>query len=100
MRRASALASIALAVLVAACDPATKDNRAETSRAFPTPDRPVSELGSNAFSNERDREERREATTVMDLARVQAGMSVADIGAGEGYYTVRLAERVTAKGRV
>jgi len=100
MRRASALVSIALAVLVAACDPATTDNRAETARAFPTPDRPVSELGSNAFSNERDREERNEATTVMDLAGVQAGMSVADIGAGEGYYTVRLAERVTAKGRV
>ena len=98
MRRASALASIALAVLVAACEPAPArpdQSRRKPSRAFPTPDRPVSELGSNAFSNERDREERREATTVMDLAGVQAGMSVADIGAGEGYYTVRLAERVS-----
>ena len=28
------------------------------------------------------------------------GMTVADIGAGEGYYTVRLAERVGARGRV
>src|SRR5690606_5980160 len=28
------------------------------------------------------------------------GMTVADIGAGEGYYTVRLAEQVGARGRV
>lgn len=36
----------------------------------------------------------------MDLAGVTPGMTVADIGAGEGYYTIRLAERVGAKGRV
>lgn len=36
----------------------------------------------------------------MDLAAIKAGTTVADIGAGEGYYTVRLAERVGAKGRV
>ena len=28
------------------------------------------------------------------------GMWVADVGAGEGYYTVRLARAVEAKGRV
>lgn len=100
MRRASALAFLALTALVSGCESSPKDDRAETARAFPTPDRPVSELGSNAFSNERDRDERNEATTVMDFAKVGPGMSVADIGAGEGYYTVRLAERVTAKGRV
>lgn len=36
----------------------------------------------------------------MDLAGVKAGMSVADVGAGEGYYTVRLAPVVGKKGRV
>ena len=36
----------------------------------------------------------------MDLADIRPGMTVADIGAGEGYYTVRLAERVGADGRV
>jgi cyclopropane fatty-acyl-phospholipid synthase-like methyltransferase len=36
----------------------------------------------------------------MDLAGIASGMTVADIGAGEGYYTVRLAERVGAGGRV
>ena len=36
----------------------------------------------------------------MQLAGVRAGMWVADVGAGEGYYTVRLAKVVRAKGRV
>ncbi len=37
---------------------------------------------------------------VMDLANISKGMTVADIGAGEGYYTTRLAERVGSRGRV
>jgi len=36
----------------------------------------------------------------MDLAEIKEGTTVADIGAGEGYYTVRLGERVGRKGRV
>ena len=36
----------------------------------------------------------------MQLAGVKPGMSVADVGAGEGYYTVRLAKVVGPKGRV
>ena len=36
----------------------------------------------------------------MRLAEVAPGMSVADIGAGEGYYTVRLSPLVGPRGRV
>ena len=36
----------------------------------------------------------------MRLAEVAPGMSVADVGAGEGYYTVRLAPIVGPRGRV
>ena len=94
----------ALALLgcaLAACGQPEVDNgRPSTSRAFPEADRPVSQLGSTAFGNEEARDNRQEATTVMDLAEVAEGMSVADIGAGEGYYTVRLAERVGPDGRV
>ena len=36
----------------------------------------------------------------MDWADIQPGTTVADIGAGEGYYTVRLSARVGLKGRV
>ena len=36
---------------------------------------------------------------MMHLADLAPGMTVADIGAGEGYYTVRLAPLVGKKGR-
>ena len=77
-----------------------KSDRPETARAFPEPDRPVSDLGSNQFSTEDKRDSQGEAQKVMDMAAIQAGMTVADIGAGEGYYTIRLAERVGEEGRV
>ncbi len=104
MSRAAALGTFVLAMLasfaVSGCEKTPEDNRPETSRQFPTPDRPVSKVVSTQFSNEAERDNRDEANSVMSLAEVKPGMSVADIGAGEGYYTVRLAERVGAKGRV
>lgn len=90
---------LALALL-AGCSPAPDDGRPETAREFPQPWRPVSELAGNEFGNEDQRDNLGEAEVVMDLAAIKAGTTVADIGAGEGYYTVRLAERVGAKGRV
>jgi ubiquinone/menaquinone biosynthesis C-methylase UbiE len=101
--RVGRLTGLVLAVgLLAACQPAgsTDSDRPETARAFPRADRPVAGVVSNEFSNEEARDDRNEATTVMDLAGISPGMTVADIGAGNGYYTVRLAERVGAKGRV
>lgn len=91
------LASALLAV--SGCKPANS-NRPETALEFPLPDRPVSDLGSNEFSTETARDQRGEAEKVMDLAEIAPGMTVADIGAGEGYYTVRLAKRVGENGRV
>lgn len=74
--------------------------RLETSREFPRPDRPVSQAAATQFSTETARDKAGEARLVMDWAGIEPGMTVADIGAGEGYYTVRLADRVGAKGRV
>ena len=88
-----------LLVVLAACGQASGD-RPESAIEFPRPDRPVSGLGSNQFSTETARDNRGEAETVMELAGVEPGMTVADIGAGNGYYTVRLAERVGEEGRV
>ena len=86
---------------LAACKPVPDESdRPATAREFPRPDRPVSGLGSNAFSTEDARDSRGEAEKVMDLAEIVPGMTVADIGAGEGYYTIRLAERVGTSGRV
>ena len=90
------------ALLMAGCDqivPITGD-APDAAPVFPKPDRPIAKVVSNQFSNEDARDERNEAQVVMDLADIRAGMTVADIGAGEGYYTVRLAERVGADGRV
>lgn len=92
------LAAATLAALVS-CDVVEKQ-RAESARDFPRAYRPVSDVGSNAFSTEQVRDDRREAVTVMNLADIAPGMSVADIGAGEGYYTVRLSARVGSTGRV
>ena len=98
MRLAAALCLALLAV--SGCSQVEDETRPVTSRDFPRPYRPVSAITSNAFSNEQSRDDRREAQTVMDLANIRPGMTVADIGAGEGYYTVRLADRVGADGRV
>ena len=93
------LAGAAACLCAVACDVAEED-RPVTSRDFPRPYRPVSDLGSNAFSTEQIRDDRQEAQTVMDQAQITRGMTVADIGAGGGYYTVRLAARVGENGRV
>lgn len=92
------LAAVALTSLVA-CE-RQDDERSSLAREFPRPDRPVSDLGANQFSTETARDSVNEAQKVMDLADIRPGMTVADIGAGEGYYTIRLAERVGAEGRV
>ncbi len=80
--------------------PEADANRAETARAYPPASRPVSELGGNEWSTETARDKRGEAEEIMKAAGLEPGMTVADIGAGEGYYTVRLAEKVGAAGRV
>lgn len=100
MIRKTAILTVLLAAL-SACQPLSDaDSRPETARQFPQADRPVSDATANQFATEDARDERGEAQKVMDLAEVASGMTVADIGAGEGYYTVRLAARVGETGRV
>ena len=96
-------AAFAAALLLAAGGCKIKqqdDHRPATAREFPLPYRPVSPASTKNSSSEATRDDRREAQTVMDLANIKPGMTVADIGAGEGYYTVRLAARVGKRGRV
>jgi ubiquinone/menaquinone biosynthesis C-methylase UbiE len=87
-------AGIALILTLASC-------RAEpVSNAFPDADRDVAPIVGESFSTEDARDRVGEAEEVMRLAEVAPGMSVADVGAGEGYYTVRLAPLVGPRGRV
>jgi predicted methyltransferase len=71
-----------------------------TEPRFPTAQRDVAPIVGQAFSTEDARDRVGEAEEVMQLAELKPGMSVADVGAGEGYYTVRLAPAVGKKGRV
>ena len=67
---------------------------------FPDAHRDVAPIVGDTFSTEDARDRLGEAEEVMRLAHVRPGMWVADVGAGRGYYTVRLAPVVGAKGRV
>ena len=64
------------------------------AQPFPAPDRPVAGIISPAYSDEATRDQRGEAERVLDRLAVKPGARVADIGAGDGYYTVRLARRL------
>jgi protein-L-isoaspartate O-methyltransferase len=68
--------------------------------SFPNAGRDVAPIVGESFSTEDARDRVGEAEEVMRLAGVAPGMSVADIGAGEGYYTVRLSPLVGHRGRV
>jgi SAM-dependent methyltransferase len=72
----------------------------DTASTFPAAGRDVAPIVSDAFSTEDVRDRVGEFEAVVAAAQVQPGMSVADIGAGEGYYTVRLSPLVAARGRV
>jgi ubiquinone/menaquinone biosynthesis C-methylase UbiE len=74
--------------------------RDEPASLFPEPHRPVAPIVSSRYLNEDARDGAGEFETVTRLAEVAPRMSVADIGAGEGYYTVRLSPMVGSKGRV
>lgn len=103
MRRSAALlAGAALLLGLAGCDrlSGTREGDRPEATDFPRADRPISPIVSTRWSDEISRDRQNEARDTMDLAGVRPGMTVADIGAGEGYYTVRLAERVGARGRV
>ena len=93
---------LGLLLLLAACDgsePLMKQ-AVKQPGPFPAADRPVASIVSSRWSTEEARDRLNEAGEVMTKAAIKPGMTVADIGAGEGYYTVRLAERVGKDGRV
>jgi predicted methyltransferase len=89
------------ALLLATALVALSSCRAEPSQPrFPPAHRDVAPIVGEAFSTEDARDRVGEAEEVMEDAALRPGMSVADVGAGEGYYTIRLAPAVGRKGRV
>jgi len=70
--------------------------------AAPAESRKTSEpyTGDLSVFDSPGRERRLQIDRVMDLLGISAGKTVADIGAGSGWFTVRAAKRVTASGVV
>ncbi|MGH6614946.1 class I SAM-dependent methyltransferase [Sphingomonas sp.] len=100
--RTMVLAGLAGLTLLAGCEPGPPrvKKTVDTVGKFPAADRPVAHIVSSRWSTEEARDRLNEASEVMDKSGVKPGMTVADIGAGEGYYTIRLAQRVGKDGRV
>lgn len=71
-----------------------------SAQSFPVPDRPVAAIVSSSWDEEHRRDGAGEADKVFTLLGLAPGMRVADVGAGSGYYTSRLAKLLGATGVV
>jgi SAM-dependent methyltransferase len=74
--------------------PGTPANR------FPKPERPVADIVSPIWHDEQERDAAGEIQQVVELLGIRPGMTVADVGAGSGYYVLRLAPIVGLAGRI
>lgn len=88
--------TVAAALVAAACDADAQPREP----VFPAPARPVAPVVSPRWSNERDRDNAGEAKTVIAALGGLDGATVADIGAGEGYYEKPLSRAVGRRGHV
>src|SRR5215472_953985 len=68
--------------------------------AFPNPNRPVADIISPIWHDEKERDDANEPRQLVRLLGIRSGMTVADIGAGSGYYVVRLSPVVGPRGRI
>ena len=68
--------------------------------AFPAPARPVAHIVSPSWGDADERDKSGEVREIAARLRLKPGMTVADIGAGSGYDTLRLARVVGPSGRV
>ena len=87
--------SVLVAAALGVCSPVLAQ-----SVTFPKPDRPVASIVSSSWDQEHRRDEQGEAERVFRLLELGPGMRVADIGAGSGYYTARLAKLLGPEGIV
>jgi SAM-dependent methyltransferase len=67
---------------------------------FPKPDRPVADIVSPIWHTEKERDDADEPGQLVRLLGIKSGMTVADIGAGSGYYVVRLSPIVGSNGGI
>jgi predicted methyltransferase len=70
------------------------------AKEFPSPQRPVAPIVSPSRSSEERRDFLNEARGIARRLELKPGMTVADIGAGSGYHTVRLSRLIGPSGSV
>ena len=68
--------------------------------AFPKPDRPVADIVAPIWHSEKERDDAGEPDQLVRLLGLKPGMTIADIGAGSGYLTVRFSPVVGPRGRI
>ena len=103
MRHCKAVAAVFVAVFAISGAGSAEDFMAEPgapAAAFPKPDRPVADIVSPVWHDEKERDAVGEPSQLARLLGIKSGMTIADIGAGSGYYVVRLSSIVGAGGRV
>jgi SAM-dependent methyltransferase len=97
-------AAIALVFAAAFAAPAAAKNFAAAAGApslsFPKPDRPVADIVSPIWHDEKERDAAGEPDQLVRLLGIEPGMTVADVGAGSGYYVARLSPVVSPGGRI
>ena len=67
---------------------------------FPKPRRPIADIVSPIWDDGKKRDSAHEVQQVVQFLGIKSGMTIADIGAGSGYYVVRLAPIVGPSGRI
>ena len=103
MRYCRALATVFATALAISNAGSAQDFMAEPGApavAFPKPDRPVADIVSPVWHDEKERDAAGKSVQLVRLLGIKSGMTIADIGAGSGYYVVRLSPIVGASGRV
>lgn len=107
MNRIARLMSLALALGMSAAPLALSQEKlvplappGAPASAFQKPDRAVAEIISPIWATEKERDAANESGQLVKLLGIAPGMSVADVGAGSGYHTVRLSRVVGPNGRV
>ena len=97
--------AILVVLALAACSPSSPQGAvakpvARNAQGFPLPDRPVAGIVSPIWSTGPDRDAADESGQLIRALGIKPGMSVADIGAGSGYHTLRLSPAVGPTGTV
>jgi len=94
----TAIVAVALTLAAAAQDIAAPTGA--PASLFPKPNRPVADIVSPIWHDEKERDDAHEADQLVRLLGIRPGMTIADVGAGIGYTVMRLSPIVGSEGRI